>query len=127
MGDGILGLCNRADGVNGHYCIGRWSTTGGHQEYWNEQSKAFTSAGTVYVGVQAAEDALNKLEMSFAVEDLIDSVSAAFILMNQFAKDPYNMGAKHNLRASVDANMILAEVYGILAPAQQEILKLKGK
>ena len=39
-------LFNRADGVDGHYCIGRKSTGGDYYEFWN--NGAWSSAGTVF-------------------------------------------------------------------------------
>lgn len=40
-------LKNRADMVDGHYCIARKNTNGYH-EYWNDKLKKWCSAGTVF-------------------------------------------------------------------------------
>jgi hypothetical protein len=47
-----LKLFNRADGVDGHYCIGRSSGKDSmfFMEYWNDDTLKFESAGTVIVG-----------------------------------------------------------------------------
>lgn len=52
-------ISNRADGVDGHYCIARKviDYTGFvYSEFWHEDCK-WCSAGTVYIGI----DASNKL------------------------------------------------------------------
>lgn len=43
---GVPHLRNRADGVNGHYCIGRKSPRGNFYEFWNNGE--WTSAGQVF-------------------------------------------------------------------------------
>ena len=40
-------LHNRADGVNGHYCIAR-DTKEGYSEFWHNDLKIWCSAGTVF-------------------------------------------------------------------------------
>lgn len=48
-------LKNRADGVDGHYCIGR-QTKQGYFEFWSKESKKWCSAGTVFkLGKQPKE------------------------------------------------------------------------
>ena len=44
---GIPYLKNRGDGVDGHYCIARKHEEGYH-EFWNNDSKVWCSAGTVF-------------------------------------------------------------------------------
>lgn len=44
----IYKLVNRADGVDGHYCVGR-SEDGVYFDFWNECGE-WCSAGTVYIG-----------------------------------------------------------------------------
>lgn len=54
---GIPKLIDRADGVRGHYCIGRSVDMLSHPsifEFWND-AHGWCSAGTVYVGEQAAK------------------------------------------------------------------------
>lgn len=52
-------LLDRADGVKGHFCIGR-SPDGRYYEFWHEQT-GWCSAGTVFVGEEAAEAKLAEL------------------------------------------------------------------
>lgn len=40
-------LKNRADAVDGHYCIARLHPQGYH-EFWNERQKKWCSAGSVF-------------------------------------------------------------------------------
>lgn len=40
-------LKNRADGVNGHYCIARQHESGEYYEFWNSEKRIWCSAGTV--------------------------------------------------------------------------------
>lgn len=56
---GALRLYDRADGVRGRYCVGRW--TGQYNEYWNEPAGRFAAFGTVYVGEDAARAKLEAL------------------------------------------------------------------
>ena len=53
-------LLNRADGCNGHYCIGREVSNAASEmfalpcwEFWNEEERKWCSAGTVYTKKQA--------------------------------------------------------------------------
>ena len=54
---------NRADGVDGHYCIARHNEAG-FSEFWTEHSNSFTSAGSVYVGKETAIEKLEELMRS---------------------------------------------------------------
>jgi len=49
-------LSNRGDGVDGHYCISR-KHAGGYYEFWNDDSKKWGSAGTVFNLGKAAIEA----------------------------------------------------------------------
>jgi hypothetical protein len=57
-----LRLYDRADGVKGHFCIGRKVTGRGfdYNEFWNDGK--FTSAGEVFIGEETAESKLRELE-----------------------------------------------------------------
>lgn len=62
-------LCNRADGVPGHYCIGKKIVPGQPWwHFWNEQTNAWWGAGTVYVGRLRAERMLEKLRTAKAAK-----------------------------------------------------------
>jgi hypothetical protein len=54
---------NRADGVDGHYCIAKHNE-GGFSEFWTEHCNSFTSAGTVYIGEKTAITKLEELMRS---------------------------------------------------------------
>lgn len=54
-------LYDGADGVCGHYCIGRWNAEGQYNEFWVEDRNRWASAGTVYVGKERAEAKLSQL------------------------------------------------------------------
>lgn len=56
-----LELLDHADGVSGHFCIGRFRGT--FWEFWSDtfQGGSWSSAGTVYVGRDAAESKLKEL------------------------------------------------------------------
>jgi len=54
-------LCDYADGVREHYCIGRQFDTI-YWEYWNECAGDWSAFGTVYVGRETAETKLNELK-----------------------------------------------------------------
>ena len=41
-------LIDRADGVRGHFCIGRQVKDTIYWEFWNEKENTWCSAGTVY-------------------------------------------------------------------------------
>lgn len=59
-----LRLFDRADGCKDHYCVGRhkyYSTNIPYAEFWNEKQQRFCSAGTVYIGKDAATETLKKL------------------------------------------------------------------
>lgn len=53
-------LCNRADGVNGHFCIGRpMRPDEPYYEYYNKGK--WLSAGELFVGTETAESKLKEL------------------------------------------------------------------
>ena len=52
-------LIDRGDGVRGHFCIGRCAN-GVYSEFWND-GHGWCSAGTVYVGREAAEAKLKEV------------------------------------------------------------------
>lgn len=53
-------LHNRGDGVDGHYCIGRLiDPAKPYWEFWNQDK--WSSAGEVFVGKEAAQQALLRL------------------------------------------------------------------
>jgi hypothetical protein len=56
-------LCDRADGVRGHYAICRWhpSPTGGYREAWNLRSNRWASASDEVLTLAEAEKLLAKL------------------------------------------------------------------
>lgn len=59
-------LFNRADGVDGHYCVGRISSRfcAPTVEFWNEDAKTgpqWTAFGTLYASKEAAADVLYRL------------------------------------------------------------------
>lgn len=52
-------LHDRADACRGHYCIEReLADLPGYREFWNAESKRWTSAGTVYSNIYSAASAL---------------------------------------------------------------------
>ncbi len=51
-------------------------------------------------------------------KDIHARLSQAFVLMNEYAKDPFNMGGDPRNLSRIEPQSILAEVYLILAPAQ---------
>ncbi len=51
----MIVLANRADGVKGHYCIGR-TVNGKYYEYYNKGK--WCSAGQLFIGLESAIDAL---------------------------------------------------------------------
>lgn len=53
-------LCNRADGVDGHYCIGRRIDNSIYFEYYNDGK--WCSAGEVFIGRDRAEKMLLALQ-----------------------------------------------------------------
>jgi hypothetical protein len=55
-------LCDRADGVEGHYCIGRPIGDSIYWEYYNEGK--WCSAGEVFIGRDRAEKMLFALQAS---------------------------------------------------------------
>lgn len=61
-----LRLRDRADMCKGHYCIGRVfeRTRSGleYWEFWSDHSQTFTSAGTVYIGREAAMAKLREVK-----------------------------------------------------------------
>lgn len=63
-----LRLFNRADGVDGHYCVGRMKTVviPGFEfaEYWN--GRFFGSFGTVIIGRDEAKKLRRSLQVRFA-------------------------------------------------------------
>lgn len=55
-------LCDRADGVKDHYCIGRQKEIGQSCfEYWNAPNENWSGFGTLYVGKRVADHALDKI------------------------------------------------------------------
>lgn len=55
-------LLDRCDGVQGHYCIGKPMETGGtFWHFWNDECNDWCSAGSVYVGLEAANAKLREL------------------------------------------------------------------
>jgi hypothetical protein len=63
---GPVRLYNRADGVRGHYCIGRevFGEFGSHHEFWH--TNRFCSAGEVVVGEAAAKEKLVEIVQRLA-------------------------------------------------------------
>lgn len=60
-------LYNRADGVDGHYCIGRYIDCSMIVEFWN---KGFwSSAGQVFTNKAVAEFVLNQLKQVDQLSD----------------------------------------------------------
>ena len=55
-----LRLCDHADGVRGHFCIGK-TLDGVYYAYWNEHQKRWATAGTVYTSKTEAEAKLKEL------------------------------------------------------------------
>lgn len=55
-------LCDRADGVSGHFCIGRYNEAGKFWEFYNNGK--WCSAGHVYVGEECAAEAMEKISNS---------------------------------------------------------------
>ena len=55
-----LRLCDHADGVRGHYCIGK-TLDGVYYAYWAEHQKRWATAGTVYTSKTEAEAKLREL------------------------------------------------------------------
>jgi len=53
-----LSLSNRADGVDGHYCIKRMKADGITAEFYNANIDEFEAFGTVYYSREAAEKKL---------------------------------------------------------------------
>ena len=60
-------IFDRADGVRGHFGIGRPSTQYGlpFWEYWNDKTNNWESAGSVYVGEIVVGDKLRELQERF--------------------------------------------------------------
>lgn len=56
-------LCDRGDGVHGHYCIGR-KVDSIYWQYWNEYSKDWSAFGTLYVGKSVAMAKLKELKIA---------------------------------------------------------------
>lgn len=53
-------LLNRCDGVNGHYCIGRYNSSGKYLEFYNKNG--WFSAGKVFITKKSAIEQLNVLK-----------------------------------------------------------------
>lgn len=56
-----LSLSNRADGVDGHYCIKRMGADGITAQFYNANIDEFQAFGTVYYSREAAEKKLAEL------------------------------------------------------------------
>ena len=56
-------LYDRADGVRGHFCIGRPMDLKNqdYSEFWNEDASRWSSAGTVYTTRESAEKRMAEL------------------------------------------------------------------
>jgi hypothetical protein len=67
-----LRLCNRADGIDGHYCIGRQTKNHGYWEYWNKGK--WESVGQLFIGEAVAESVRLVLSRLAAAERERDSL-----------------------------------------------------
>jgi len=68
---GPIKLCNYADMVKGHYCVGRLIEKGRpYWEFWNEsKGGSWCSAGTVYYGHKTAKAKLDHLQITLAAAE----------------------------------------------------------
>lgn len=55
-------LSNRADGVDGHYAIGRYNPSG-YYEYWNLRSHKWSSCSDDVLTIEQATELLHKVEI----------------------------------------------------------------
>jgi hypothetical protein len=70
-------LCNRADGVNGHFCIDRpIRPDEPYYEFYNKGK--WCSAGEVFIGTEAAEAKLKELatEQKISIKDIRGELSS---------------------------------------------------
>jgi hypothetical protein len=70
-------LVNRADGVDGHYCIGR--NLKDFREYWNDETGRWGAFGTVFEGKEFAEKKFNEIISGEFSRDAIDRAIEAFV------------------------------------------------
>lgn len=60
-------LYNYADCCKDHYCVGRFNEEGQYNEYYNKGH--WCSAGEVFVGVELANQMLEKISLDTALAD----------------------------------------------------------